>query len=127
MIRLFHQESFTSLVSQADDLSAETEYLENLTKEYNRTEKRGHPISSAKLKKVTEDVIWVIYRTEKFDQVMEEIFSPENIEGLEVNKVNIEFWRKIYHSTKYSDIRFQKLQNLILKNQNFYLFIYLFC
>ena len=30
---------------------------------------------------------------------MEEIFPPENIEGLKVNKVNIEVWRKISHST----------------------------
>ena len=96
-----------STVSQADDSSAETEYLENLTQEYERTEKRGPRISSEKLQKVTQDLIWGIYRTEKFEQVMEENFPPENIEGLEVNKVNIEVWRKISHSAKHSDIRFQ--------------------
>ena len=65
------------------DSSAETEYLENLTQEYKRTQ-----ISSEKLQKVT--LIWSICRTKKIDQVMEKIFPPENIEGLKVNKVNIE-------------------------------------
>ena len=53
---------------------------------------------------------------------MEETFPPENIEGLEVNKVNIEVWRNVSHSTKHSDIRFQNLQNLILKKSKYYLF-----
>ena len=38
-----------STVSQTDDSSAETVYLENLTQEYERTEKRGPPISSENL------------------------------------------------------------------------------
>ena len=54
---------------------------------------------------------------------MEEIFPPKNIEGFEVNKVNIEVWRKIFRSTKHSDIRFQNLQNLILKNQSIICFL----
>ena len=86
---------------QDDDSSAETEYLENLTQEYERTEKGGPPNSSEKLQKVTQDLIWDIYRTEKFEQVMEEIFPPESIEGLDVSKVNIEAWRRISHSTKH--------------------------
>ena len=49
---------------------------------------------------------------------MEGIFLSENIEDLDVNKVNIEVWRKISHSTKHSHIWFQNLQNLILKNQS---------
>ena len=49
---------------------------------------------------------------------MEENFPLESVEGLEVSKVNVEVWRKIFHSTKHSDIRFQNLQNMILKNQS---------
>ena len=64
-------------------------YLENLSQEYERTEKREVPISSEKLQKVSLDLIWGINRTEKFEQVMEEIFPPENFEGLAVNKINI--------------------------------------
>ena len=44
-------------VSQADDSSAETEYLEILTQEYKRTEKGRPPIFSEKLQKVTQDLI----------------------------------------------------------------------
>ena len=44
---------------------------------------------------VTQDISWGIYRTEKFDQVMEKIFPPENIEDPEINKVNFEIWRDI--------------------------------
>ena len=110
-----------STVSKADHSSAETEYLENLTQEYERTEKRGPHISSEKLQ-VTQDLIWGIYRTEKFEQVMEGIFPPENIEGLEVSKVNIKVWKKISYSTKHSDIRFQNLQKLILKIKALFVF-----
>ena len=54
---------------------------------------------------------------------MEEIFPPENIEGLEVKKLNTEVWRKIFHIIKHSDIRFENLQNLILKNQSIICFL----
>ena len=53
---------------------------------------------------------------------MEEIFPPENKEGLGVKKVNIEVWRKISLRTKHSNIRFQNLQDLILKNQILFVF-----
>ena len=46
-------------------------------------------------------------------------FPPENIEGLEVKKVNIEVWRKISHNTKHSDIRFKNLQTWFLKIKTF--------
>ena len=54
-----------AIVLQADDSSTETEYLENLTQEYEITEKRGPPISSEKLQKLTQDLSWGIYRTER--------------------------------------------------------------
>ena len=54
-----------STVSQADSSSAETEYMETLTQEYERTEKRGSPIYSEKLQKVTQGLIWGIHRTQK--------------------------------------------------------------
>ena len=54
---------------------------------------------------------------------MKKIFPPENIEGLEVNKVNIEVCRKDSHSTKHSDIRFENLQNMIFKNQSIVCFL----
>ena len=54
---------------------------------------------------------------------MEKIFPPENIKGLEANKVNIEVWRKISHIAKHSVIRFQSLQNLTFANQSIIWFL----
>ena len=71
-----HPDQNDLTVLQADDLSAEIQYLENLTQEYEKTEKRRRPISSEKLQNVTQGLFWDIYRTEKFDEVMEEIFPP---------------------------------------------------
>ena len=71
-----HPDQNDSTVLQADDLSAEIQYLENLTQEYEKSEKRRRPISSEKLQNVTQGLFWDIYRTEKFDQVMEDIFPP---------------------------------------------------
>ena len=102
-----------STVSQADDSSAEIEYLENLTQEYETTE--GTPICSEKLQKVTEEKIWVTCRTQKCYQVMEKIFYPENIEGLEVNKVYIEVWRKT------------TVKSIVTSDFKIFVFCYIFC
>ena len=42
----------------------------------------------------------------------------ENVEILEVNKVNIEVWRNLSHNAKSNELKYQNLQNLILKSQN---------
>ena len=39
---------------------------------------------------------------------MLEIFQPEDIQGLEINKVNIEVSRRISHITKHSDSKIYK-------------------
>ena len=44
------------LLPREDDSSGETEYLENLTQEYKKIEKRGPPIYTET--KVTQDLIW---------------------------------------------------------------------
>ena len=41
---------------------------------------------------------------------------PENINGLEANKVNSEIWRQKAHQTKYFYLKLQNLQKLILKS-----------
>ena len=41
---------------------------------------------------------------------------PENINGLEANKVNSEVWRQIAHQTKSFDLKLQNLQKIILKS-----------
>ena len=46
---------------------------------------------------------------------MLEIFQPENIQGLEINKVNIEVSRRISHITKHSDSKIYKTWLLKIK------------
>ena len=103
-----------STVSQADESSTETEHLENMTQEYEKSEKRRPLISSEKLQNVTQNLIWNFYITEKFDQATEEIFLPEKVDGLEINKVNLK-----------SGEKFPTVQNIVMSDfkihKNFFL------
>ena len=56
------------------------------------------------------------FKQEKWDQVVSNTIPPENLESLDVTKVNKEVWLKISHGTKSFDLSFQKLQDLILKS-----------
>ena len=48
----------------------------------------------------------------KWDQVISGTIPPENLESLDVAKVNKEVWLKISDGTKSFDLSFQKLQDL---------------
>ena len=63
-----------------------------------------------------QDLAWGIFKQEKWDQVISDTIPPENLESLDVTKVNKEMWLKISHGTKSFDLSFQKLQDLILKS-----------
>ena len=63
-----------------------------------------------------QDLVWGIFKQEKWDQVISGTIPPENLESLDVTKVNKEVWLKISHGTKSFDLSFQKLQDLILKS-----------
>ena len=53
---------------------------------------------------------------EKLENLLKEVLPPENLDGLEANKVNSEIRRKIAHQTKSLDLKSQNLQKLILKS-----------
>ena len=63
-----------------------------------------------------KDLAWGIFKQEKWDQVVSDTIPPENLESLDVTKVNKEVWVKIAHDTKSFDLSFQKLQDLISKS-----------
>ena len=48
--------------------------------------------------------------------MVSDTIPPENLESLDVTKVNKEVWLKIAHDTKSFDLSFQKLQDLISKS-----------
>ena len=83
---------------QEVESSGQIDYLEKPHQKYEKTEKRGPLICNEKLNKETQDLIWDSYRTDIFDQVVEKTDAPDNIEGLKVNKVNIEVCRKIFRN-----------------------------
>lgn len=70
------------------------------------------------LLKVIKDLIWGVYCKEKFKKVLEETHPPKNIAGLELDMVNTDVWRKLSNNTKSNYLRYQNLQNLILKSKN---------
>ena len=66
--------------------------MEDLTLEYENTEK-WEPQINSKLLKVIQDLIWGIYCKEKFKKVLGETNPPKNVAGLELHMVNIDVWR----------------------------------
>ena len=76
---------------------------------------KGPPIDQ-RLANVFQDLAWGSFKQEKRDQVISGTIPPENLESLDVTKVNKEVWLKISHGTKSFDLSFQKLQDLILKS-----------
>ena len=76
---------------------------------------KGPPIDQ-QLANVFQDLAWGIFKQEKRDQVVSDTIPPENLESLDLTKVNKEVWLKICHGTKGFDLSFQELQDLILKS-----------
>ena len=56
---------------------------------------------------VFQDLAWGSFKQEKWDQVISDTIPPENLESLDVTKVNKEVWLKIFHGTKSFDLRFK--------------------
>ena len=64
---------------------------------------KGPPIDQ-RLANVFQDLAWGIFKQEKWDQVISGTIPPENLESLDVTKVNKEVWLKISHGTKSFDL-----------------------
>ena len=56
--------------------------------EYENTKRKGPPLNE-KLTKKIKDLIWNNTKPEKNENILKSVLPPENIEGLEPNKVNI--------------------------------------
>ena len=46
----------------------------------------------------------------------ENTLAPSNFKGLQVNRVNPEIWREMFHVTKTKYLKLQNLQALLLKS-----------
>ena len=77
----------------------EDKMLQNISQEFGKTDINGPPINE-KLTNIFQDLTYGIFKVEKLEKLLNDIASPENMEGLEVNKVNDDVWTKIAHKTK---------------------------
>ena len=55
------------------------------------------------------------HKDEKYQTLVQDTDPPENLEGLEPNKVNVEVWRTMTHKTKSHDVKLQAIQGLLHK------------
>ena len=111
------QTDTTVTSSKPDNNTGSTydEYLNEISEHLEKCEKRGPPLNE-NIAKLIENVVYNNINVEKLENFLQEILPPENINGLEANKVNSEIWRQIAHQTKSFDLKLQNLQKLILKS-----------
>ena len=111
------QTDTTVISSKPDNNTGSTydEYLNEISEHLEKCEKRGPPLNE-NIAKLIENVVYNNINVEKLEIFLQKILPPENINGLEANKVNSEIWRQIAHQTKSFDLKLQNLQKLILKS-----------
>ena len=78
-------------------------------------ERKGSPLNE-KLTKFLQDLTWTNTKPDKIDNLLKSVLLPENIKGLEPNKVNIEIWRTISHQTKSANLKLHDMQALVQKS-----------
>ena len=105
----------TNSGTQCATENSDEDYLNDISLEYENTERKG-PFLNEKLTKIFQNLIWNNTKPEKIENLLKSVFPPENIEGLEPNKVNIEIWRTISHQTKSADLKLQNMQALVQKS-----------
>ena len=85
--------------------------MQNLEK----CEERGPPLNE-NIAKLVQNLVYNDINVEKLENLLKEVLSPGNKNGLEANKVNSEIWQQIAHQTKSFELKLQNLQQLILKS-----------
>ena len=106
---------YTNSDTQCANGNSDEDYLNDISLEYENIERKGPPLNQ-KLTKIFQDLIWNNTKPEKIENLLKSVLPPENIEGLEPNKVNIEIWRTISHQTKSADLKLQNMQALVQKS-----------
>ena len=89
---------YTNSDTQCANENSDQDYLNDISLEYEYIERKG-PSLNQKLTKSFQDLIWNSTKPEKIENLLKSVLPPENIEGLEPNKINIEIWRTISHQT----------------------------
>ena len=108
----------TTVISSKPDTntgSTYNEYLSKISQDLEKCEERGPPLNE-NIAKLFRNLVYNDINVEKLENLFKEVLPPENINGLEANKVNSEVWRQIAHQTKSFDLKLQNLQKIILKS-----------
>ena len=90
-----------------DDSDKNDDMVLSITQEYENVEKFSFTVDD-KIKTLFQDLIWCNFKNQKLDSVLDTTHTLENLQSLNVCKINPEFWRKFSRSTR--SFRF-KLQN----------------
>ena len=111
------QANTTVISSKPDTNTGSTydEYLSKISQDLEKCEERGPPLNE-NIAKLFRNLVYNDINVEKLENLFKEVLPPENINGLEANKVNSEVWRQIAHQTKSFDLKLQNLQKIILKS-----------
>ena len=111
------QANTTVISSKPDTNTGSTydEYLSKISQDLEKCEERGPPLNE-NIAKLFRNLVYNDINVEKLENLFKEVLPPENINGLEANKVNSEVWRQIAHQTKSFDLKLQNLQKMILKS-----------
>ena len=85
------QTDTTVISSKPDNNTGSTydEYLNEISEHLEKCEKRGPPLNE-NIAKLIENVVYNNINVEKLEIFLQKILPPENINGLEANKVNSE-------------------------------------
>ena len=95
------QANTTVISSKPDTNTGSTydEYLSKISQDLEKCEERGPPLNE-NIAKLFRNLVYNDINVEKLENLFKEVLPPENINGLEANKVNSEIWRQIAHQTK---------------------------
>ena len=105
----------TNSGTQCANENSDEDYLNDNSLGYKNIERKGPPLNE-KLTKKFQDLIWNNTKPEKIENLLKSVLPPENIEGLEANKVNNEIWRTTTYQTKSADLKLQNMQALVQKS-----------
>ena len=95
------QANTTVISSKPDTNTGSTydEYLSEIQQDLGKCEERGPPLNE-NIAKLFQNLVCNAINFEKLENLLKEVLPPENINGLEANKLNSYIWRQIAHQTK---------------------------
>ena len=80
--------------------------MNKILQDLEKCEERGPPFNE-NIEKCFQNLVYNDISNEKLENLLKEVLPPENINGLDTNKVNSEIWGQKAHQTKSFDLKLQ--------------------